>query len=65
MARLHKSKQTENFLKDLAKAGFEIQDTGKHIKIYAPGRAELYIAHMSERAYHPLRRFAQKHGYTK
>ena len=65
MGSKHKSNQTASFLKELAKAGFEVEDTGKHIKVYAPNRAELYIAHMSERAYHPLRRFAQKWGYRK
>lgn len=63
MSNKHKSKALEDLLRELTKAGCRIERTNKSsIKIFAPNGRDMYTCHEGERAFHPVRRWANGVG---
>lgn len=66
MSKGHRSKSLDSLLNELILAGCKIQNLDKvKIKIYAPDRVNFYFCHRSERAFHPVRRWANKFIFIK
>lgn len=60
MSGNHKSKSLNNLLESLEKAGCILNETKNGIKIYAPDCINTYICHRTEKAFHPVRRWANR-----
>ena len=57
----HECKEVRELLKKLQEQNFRVvQVTSILYKVYAPDGINQRMTHMSERAFHPLRRWAKK-----
>lgn len=54
-------KDINGAVKTLAKLGFRCEHgSGSRLKLFPPNKdLPLYVAHINDKAFHPLRRFAQ------
>lgn len=57
----HISKNMKDFLKKLVHYGFVVEYNGKCVKILPPAtlKVSMYIAHFSDKGYHPVRRYVK------
>lgn len=57
----HISKNMKDLLKKMIRNGFTVEYTGKCVKISPPSgiKVVMYIAHIGEKGFHPVRRYVK------